>query len=90
MKVGVQHRHDRAVAHRAQFGDGVAHLLHRLAGVDGDHTIGCLDERLVRQTVAHQRVHPGTHRVQTSLENTTLFDVIPMCHLTTLERHRGG
>ena len=54
MEVRVEHGHHRSVGDRAEFGQRGAHLLHALAGVDGDDALGRVDERLVREAVAHQ------------------------------------
>ena len=47
VEVCVDHCNDRSVGDRSKFDQSVAHFLNRLAGVDGDDSIGRSDERLV-------------------------------------------
>ena len=58
VEVGVHYGHHWHLSPSAELSQRRGHLLIALAGVDGDDALRALDERLVRQTVAHQGPDP--------------------------------
>ena len=89
VEVGEEDGHDGCRAVLAELGDGMGHLLDVLSGVDGDHSIGPLDERLVRQPVAHEGPHPGAHLRERGCQPIGVGDVVPMGDLTGGHGHGG-
>ena len=69
VEVGVHHRDDRSWGCGAQQGDRSGHFFHALTGVDGDDALGCVDERLVRQSIADDAPRLVADRMQSRWEH---------------------
>ena len=75
MEVAVEYRRQGGGGVGPHLGQGRAHLLHALAGVDGDQAFRPLEEGLVGQAIAHQGPDPRPHRVQPALQPGGVIDV---------------
>ncbi len=74
VKVRVDHRDDRAFGDGPEFGDRGRHLLAAFFRVDGDDSVGALDECLVREAVAHQAPDALGHRPEAARQALGVID----------------
>ena len=88
VKVRVQHGHDWPIGDLAQFGDGLAHLLGRLARINGDDAIGTFHKRLIRQSVSDQCPHTLTNFIKMTSQNLGLLGMFYVGHLPTWKGDR--
>lgn len=76
VEVGVDHRGDRPSGVAPKFDECRRHFLYRVARVEGNDSVGRLNERLVRQSVADETPHTGTHRIKVPANDFVLGEVI--------------
>jgi len=78
VEVAVEHRRQGGGGVGPHLGQGRAHLLRALAGVDGDQALRPLDEGLVGEAIAHQAPDPGPRGVEPPLKPLGVGDVPTM------------